>query len=344
MPTDEEKEAKRPAAGPQPAEDAAQALAPGRLERLQVLVYVAALALGAGLGLLQPGAGALLGRLVWPLLGLLLFFTFLPISPQGLRVALAHRRFFAAVALGNFALVPVLVWALSTLLPGDESIRLAFLLVMLAPCTDWFNAFSYLGGGDARLSAAATPLLLFAQMLLLPVLIAILLGPEAAGDMQSAPFLRAFFTVIAVPLALALVLRAASRRRPGLDRVLSNVASLPVWLLAALLFSIAASELPAAMGSLHALARVAALYLAYLAAVPLIALAIVRLAGLGTAPARTLLFSLGTRNSFVVLPLVLAWPGVGELGVAVVVLQSLVELGGMAAYTWLVPRWLMRER
>jgi arsenite transporter len=106
------------------------------------------------------------------------------------------------------------------------------------------------------------------------------------------------------------------------------------------LLVVAASELPAVVASAPALLRVAALFAAYLVIAPLIALAISRAARLGGKATRTVVFSLGTRNSFVILPLVLAWPGAGELAVAVVVLQSMVELGGMVGYVALVPRWI----
>ena len=67
------------------------------------------------------------------------------------------------------------------------------------------------------------------------------------------------------------------------------------------------------------------------------------LAGIFSLPAaqgRMLTFSFGTRNSFVVLPLALALPSSFELAAVVVVFQSLVELVGMAAFLWWVPKRL----
>ncbi|MEP3165213.1 MAG: arsenic resistance protein, partial [Marinobacter sp.] len=53
---------------------------------------------------------------------------------------------------------------------------------------------------------------------------------------------------------------------------------------------------------------------------------------------RTLTFSFGTRNSFVVLPFALALPDLWAPAVVVVVFQSLVELFGMTAYLKWLPR------
>ena len=47
---------------------------------------------------------------------------------------------------------------------------------------------------------------------------------------------------------------------------------------------------------------------------------------------------MGTRNSFVVLPLALSLPAGWELAALVIVLQSLVELFGMLFYLWWLPR------
>ncbi len=313
-----------------------------RLERWQVVVYAAAVAAGLFLGLYQPALGDALGPFVWPLLAALLFATFLQISVGGVRRALAHRRFFAAVLAANFAAVPVVVWGLSWLLPDDPSIRLAFLLVLLAPCIDWFNTFSHLGKGDAHLSTAATPVVLVAQMLLLPIFLVVMVGPEISDGLRAEPFVRALLGIIVLPLVLALGIRAVASSRARLERAVSKTDVLPIPLLALVLFVVAASEAHGLAGSTGELARVALLFVAYLVAVPFIAAAAARLARLEARASRTLVFSLGSRNSFVMLPLILAWPGLAEVAVAVVVLQSLIELCGMVIYVAIIPRWFGR--
>jgi ACR3 family arsenite transporter len=65
---------------------------------------------------------------------------------------------------------------------------------------------------------------------------------------------------------------------------------------------------------------------------------VARMFALPPASARALVFSLGTRNSFVVLPFALALPAAWDIAVVVIVFQSLVELFGMVAYLWVVPR------
>ena len=118
---------------------------------------------------------------------------------------------------------------------------------------------------------------------------------------------------------------------------------LPVPLLAFVVFLIAASQVGAVRDALPVLAQVAGIYIAYLVAAALMGTATGHLAGLPPAGRRTLIFSLGTRNSFVVLPLVLALGPEWSMAAVVIVFQSLVELFGMVAYLWIVPRYLVPE-
>ncbi len=80
------------------------------LERHQIAVYMFGLALGGAIGLLAPGADSALERLVYPVLGALLYVTFLQVPFVQLRAAFASPRFLAATMTTNFAIVPLVVW------------------------------------------------------------------------------------------------------------------------------------------------------------------------------------------------------------------------------------------
>ena len=82
---------------------------------------------------------------------------------------------------------------------------------------------------------------------------------------------------------------------------------------------------------------------AYLAGAMLLSRILARVAHLPTGAGRTLAFSLGTRNSFLVLPFALTLPHGWEIAAIVVVVQSLVELLGMVVALWFVPRVLFRS-
>ncbi len=66
----------------------AEEVSPERLERKQVWVYAAGLLLGAALGLALPALGSALEALIYPVLGVLLYVTFLQVPFRELRRSL----------------------------------------------------------------------------------------------------------------------------------------------------------------------------------------------------------------------------------------------------------------
>jgi arsenite transporter len=311
-----------------------------QLEQYQVLVYLGAVLAGAGAGFLMPGAGRALEVLVWPILAALLYTTFCQVQPSEARRAFRHHRFFAASLLANFLLVPCVVWLLSWLLPPDPAIRLGVFLVLLVPCTDWFVTFTHLGRGNTRLAVAVVPVQLAIQFALLPLYLWVFLGREFVEVVTFGPFLQVFLGLIVVPFVLAAFTRLWASADGTGARWLEITEWLPVPFLAATIFLIAASHAPALGDALGALGWAALVFVIYIAVAAPLAKLIALAIRLNNADGRALAFNVGTRNSFVVLPLALALPVAWEAAVAAIVLQSLVELAGMLGYLWWVPQRL----
>ncbi|MGW1012695.1 bile acid:sodium symporter [Streptomyces termitum] len=308
------------------------------MEDHQVAVYLAAMAVGGLLGRLAPDLGPGLEHAVNPVLGALLFVTFLQVPAADLARSLRDGRFLAAALVVNFVVVPLVVAAMFAFLPADQAVRLGVLLVLLCPCVDYVIVFSGLAGGSSRRLLAATPLLLVAQMLLLPVLLYLFMGAELADVVEVRPFLEAFLFLIAVPLALAWALQAWAARRPAGGRVSAAATTTMVPLMAATLLTVVASQVPKLGDSLTDVAAVVPFYAAFLVVMAFAGKAVARLFRLDTGGARAIVFTGATRNSLVVLPLALALPDGLGVAAAVVVTQTLVEVLGMVAYVRLVPR------
>lgn len=309
-----------------------------RLERHQVPVSLGALAAGALLGTLAPGLERVLGAALWPVLGALLLVTFLPVPLTALRDALADRRFLVAALVSNFVLVPPLAWGLAQLAPGGTAVELGVLLVLLTPCVDYVIVFTRLAGGSHRRLLAAAPLLLLAQMALLPLYLWLFLGGELSAVVEPGPFVEAFLLLIVVPLALAGATQAwAARSRRG-ARIRRGAERTPVLLMAATLLVVVASQWPRVQDDLDAVAGVVPLYVAFLVVMLAVGAGVARLLRLDAPEARALVLSGATRNSLVVLPLALALPDGYALTAAVIVTQTLVEVLGMVACVRLVPR------
>ncbi len=309
------------------------------LERHQLWIYLAAIVAGLALGTAAP-AGRL-EPLIWPLLAALLYATFLQAGLSRLGAAFGDLRFLGAALAGNFVILPLLVAGVLALAPADPAIRLGLALVLLVPCTDWFVTFTQLAGGDARRAIAILPALLVAQMLLLPLCLRLLVGADVTGVVPAGPVLAVFIGIIALPLLAALLTARWAARRPARAAAIRRAGALPVPLLAGVLFLVAASQVETVARALPLLPGILLACVVFLAGATASALAIGRILRLPVPQARTLVFTMTTRNSFVVLPFALALPAGWEIAPVVIVFQSLIELFAMLAMMWLVPHRLL---
>lgn len=314
------------------------------LEKWQVLIYLVAIALGLGLGLSAPEFGAVLDAVLWPLLGLLLYATFTQTRLDQLGVALREPRLLVAAVVGNFVLIPLLVALLVWLLPLPPVVLLGIALVLLVPCTDWFITFTHLGGGDTRKAIAFAPVSLLLQMLLLPAYLWLIFGGEFTRALGSGDLLLAFSGVIVLPLLAAYATQRWAGGDGGRGCVIDGLAWLPVPLLAVVVWLVALSQVSTVLEGAGLLPVLLVVFAGFLLAGGVLARGLARSFRLDPPEGRVLAFSLGSRNSFVVLPLALALPAGFELAVVVVVFQSLVELIGMALFLWWVPRHLFPEK
>ncbi|QMS99915.1 arsenic resistance protein [Gordonia jinghuaiqii] len=304
-----------------------------RLERHQVVLYLAAIAAGLGAGLTFPTTAEALDVAVTPLLVALLYVTFLQVRASDLLTSLRDRRFMTAVLIINFVVAPAVVAALSPLLPADDAIRVGAMLVLLSPCVDYVVVFTGLAGGDHRRLLAATPLLLLAQMLLTPVYLTILLG-DRRSVIDPEPFLWAFLVLIVLPLASAWLTQAWAARSDTGRAAGTAAGTTMVPLMIAVLFVAVCSQVPRIDGRFGEIAGFVPVYVAFLVLMAVIGLVLARGFRLRPKPARAVVFSGATRNSLVVLPLALALPVGAELAAATVITQTLVELAGMVVLVW----------
>ena len=213
----------------------------GWMERHQIALYVVAIAAGLAAGWWIPGAHAL-EAWINPVLGLLLFATFLAVPFTAIGRAFADLRFLGAVLVLNFVIVPVVAFALSRFVAGNEALLLGVLLVLLAPCVDYVIVFSGLAGGASDRLLAAAPLLMLAQMLLLPAYLWGFAGAETVALVELAPFMEAFVVLILIPLTAAAAVQWTAPRAAVARAVEGVMAAAMVPLMMATLFTVIASQ------------------------------------------------------------------------------------------------------
>lgn len=313
------------------------------MERQQSWIYLTCILVGLAIGLSLPDVTAKLEILLWPLLGCLLYATFTQIPLTRIRQGFSDWRFLSALMLGNFVVIPLVLGGLIAILPLSSAVQAGVLLVLLVPCTDWFITFTQLGKGDAGRAVVATPVLLLVQLLALPAYLWLFLGAEWLQIALSTHLFSAFAGLILTPLVLAWLTERLAKRSRNARHLVHGLGLLPVPLLALVIFVIATSQVIAVAGLTGVLLQVLLIFLAYLVFAAFLGKHLERLFRLTAPHARTLTFSFGTRNSFVMLPIALTLPEAWQAAVVVIVFQSLVELFGMVVYLSWVPGKLIPE-
>lgn len=306
------------------------------LERHQIPIYFVTVILAAVLAVTIPGTAVAEGA-INPALAVMLYVTFLQVPVAELKRAFGQVRFLGALLVANFVVIPLLVWGLVQFLPADPMLRLGVLLVLLTPCIDYVVTFAHLGRADSRLLLASTPVLLIAQMILLPGYLGLLLGEDAARLVKAGPFIHAFVWLIAVPLALAAATQLWAARRASGARAAALLGLLPVPATALVLLVVIAAVVPQLGPATGSALRVVPVYIAFAVLAPMLGWMVARLFKLEATAGRSVAFSASTRNSLVVLPLALAVPGAIPILPAVIVTQTLVELLSELLYVRLIP-------
>lgn len=303
----------------------------------QVLLYIAAILMGAVAGLAAPQIAPILELCIEPVLILLLFATFLAVPLIEVGKAFRDVRFLGTVLTANFIIIPAAVFGLSRFVADDRGLLLGVLLVLLTPCIDYVIVFSGIAGGASARLLAATPLLMLVQILLLPVYLFFFAGGEVLDVIDAGPFLEAFLLLIVLPLVSAAVVQGAARRQRAGQAVEKIMAGAMVPLMMGTLAVVIGSQVAAVGSQVLTLIRVIPLYVAFV----IIAVIVGRFAGqmarLDVPGTRAAIFSSTTRNSLVVLPAALALPPALSIAPLVVVTQTLVELVAMVVLIRIVP-------
>ena len=309
------------------------------MERHQVSLYLAGLLVGGVVGVLAPAVAGPAGLAIQPVLALLLYATFLGIPFTRIGRSFRDWRFLGTILAVNFLLVPPIVWLLTRIVAHDRVLLVGVLFVLLTPCIDYVLVFAGLAGADVHRLLAATPLLMLAQMALLPLYLWLFVGSELVAAVELEPFVEAFVLLIALPLAAAALTQFVAGRSARVARAAEQgAAAAMVPLMVATLALVVASQISAVSERLGALVQVVPVYVAFVMVMVPVGMAAGRLAGLDVPGRRAIAFSGATRNSLVVLPLVLALPAAFDLAALVVVTQTLVELVAMVVLVRLVPR------
>ncbi|MUG47840.1 arsenic resistance protein [Paenibacillus woosongensis] len=314
------------------------------LEKNQIGVYAAALIAGGIAGWASPRIGAFLEPMVSFGIAVLLFSMFCQIPFLKLKEALSHGRFMGALLLVNFVFIPLLVYILIQVFPQPSPVLIGVCLVLLTPCIDYVIVFTQLGKGNEKLMLASTPVLFIVQMIMLPFYLWLFIGQEAAQIVRVAPFIEAFIYLIVVPFLFALAVQLSANKHSRGLKLLDFTAWLPVPLMALVLFLVIGSQVDRIVKDFDVIIAVIPIYVLFHIVSPLASRIISSAFRIGPSDGRALIFSAGTRNSLVVLPLALTLPGgMATIAASVIVTQTVIELIAELVYIKIVPNLIYRD-
>lgn len=194
-------------------------------DQYQISFYVCAILLG-GLCAYFFKTNYLGLSAVESVLPILLFVTFLQVPAAEITRGLKSRRFIAALIVGNFIFIPIVVSAIFIIFlfmqqlavqngllladnNGPELGYIAFIL-LLAPCIDYVVSFCRNAQGDSARLSASLPLLLFIQLIVLFILLNVFAGKlhiATTGISHLGSIIHNFGITLLLPLALAWLLQ-----------------------------------------------------------------------------------------------------------------------------------------
>lgn len=308
------------------------------VERHQIWCYLFGLALGAGIGLSVPVVAPVAESAIMPLLAVLLYATFLGLPLGNITAAFKDWKFMSAVLILNFVLVPIVVWFVSRIVAHDHVVLVGVFCVLLTPCIDYVIVFAGLARGNAQSLLVAAPVLMVLQLMLLPAYFWLFLGHRFIASMDLRPFIEVFVWIIVIPLVLAAITQLLARRWQRAKVIDTVNTALMVPLMTATLGVVVAAHIANVSHQLGDLLLTVVVYVLFASIMFALGLWVGRAARLDVPKQRALVFSGVTRNSLVILPLVLALPAKYSLAPLVVVTQTLVELLMMLVLINVVPR------
>lgn len=313
-----------------------------KMEQHQIFIYGCAIVAGVIWGIGHVGGFLFLEAALPVLLALLMCAMFLQIPLRENMFRQMHYRFIIALCVAQFIAIPLFVFGLIYLFQITATpLLIGLCFVLLTPCIDYVIVFTQLGKGDATQMLYATPLLLLLQFVLLPIYMMLFIRSDILQQLDMTPMLMAFLWMIVVPLIGAWLLQWLGGRLKAIQTSLTYTAWLPVPLMALVLFVVIAVQVPKMLMDVALVWMVVPVYVVYHFVAPIIGRYIARCFKLNKRDTRTMMFSTGTRNALVILPLALALPGSwGTVASIVVVTQTCIELISQLAYMRIIPKWI----
>jgi ACR3 family arsenite transporter len=300
------------------------------------------LGVGAGVGVVAafsaPHLSPFLEFVAWPLHFLVVFGLALSLPLLSVGKVYQGTRVWVALLAINVAVVPVLAFVMSRVVWYVPELQVGLLLVLLAPGVALSLPIIRNAGGDAESVLSATPVILGAQLVLVPLFTIWLSGGVFTFSDMPATF-PAIGAVIIVPVALAALVQWGATKNIALLTKASRLAPRTVvWLASVALAATVWWRLPESIDRLVDLTWLIPLSIAFLVLIAPVSILIGSLAGVAPAKRRAIMIAGAGRGGLIILPITLALDvSVWAVVPLVVIGQIVIEGAGLLVYRSIVP-------
>ncbi|MEL6686295.1 MAG: arsenic resistance protein [Pseudomonadota bacterium] len=205
-------------------------------------ILMAAIIFGAVVGTIWPQTETIFSGFIDVTILILVFLLLFEVSLANLLSSRNRLSFIAVALLANFIIIPTLGFGIASLfLSAHPLFFIGLVIYFLAPCTDWFLAFTRLAKGNTALGAALLPINMLVQLLLYPIYLQIFgFGVVEVGALE---IFQTLWTWFFVPFVLAIGGRLLAEKvltKPQFDAVEALVSVAVPTLLALLVWQIMA--------------------------------------------------------------------------------------------------------
>jgi len=293
---------------------------------------------GAGLAVFFPGASPILGVVAWPLHVLVIFGLALSLPLLSIGRVYQGTRVWVALLAINVLVVPVMAFVISRVVWNFPEVQVGLLLVLLAPGVALSLPIIRNAGGDTESVLSATPIILGAQLVVVPLATVWLSGGVFSfSDMPST--FPAIGAVIIAPVVVAGIVQWMATKRVSAAATLQRKApDSVVWVASAAVAVTVWWRLPENLDQVWTLDWLIPLTIGFLVLIAPVSILVGSLAGVAPAKRRAIMIAGAGRGGLVILPITLALdPDVWGLVPLVVVGQIVIEGAGLLVYRSIVP-------
>ncbi len=223
-------------------------------------IFLISIIFGSLLGIFSKESGLLLGSYLDHIILALVFFIFLEVPFENILKGIKNIKFISVAWATNFILIPIIGFVIASLFLQEAPLFLIGLFIyFMAPCTDWFLAFTKIAKGDTGLGSVLLPINMITQLLLYPVYLFIFVGSTLETNIStiSNTLLNWFLLPFATATILRLVLRKLTKENTK-EKIANATTFITEGILAILIISIFATNIAKILNHLEMLTLVLA--------------------------------------------------------------------------------------